>query len=45
MMENIKQRFKGFLLSFICLSCILGMGPYLTLQTAPALGTLLTMLP
>jgi hypothetical protein len=45
MMENIKQRCTAFVLSFISLSFILGMGPYLTLQTAPALGTLLTMLP
>lgn len=44
-MENIKQRFAGFMLSFISLSLILAMGPYLTLKTAPALGTLLAMLP
>jgi hypothetical protein len=45
MMESNKQRFSGFLLSFICLSLILAAGPYLTLKTAPALGTILTLLP
>ncbi|MDR7122850.1 hypothetical protein [Rheinheimera soli] len=45
MMENIKQRCTAFVLSFISLSCILAMGPYLTLKTAPALGTLLSILP
>lgn len=45
MMENNKQRWTGFLLSFASLSFILAVGPYLTLKTAPALGTLLTLLP
>lgn len=45
MTENNKQRLMGFILSFISLSFILAMGPYLTLKTAPALGTLLLMLP
>lgn len=44
-MENNKQRFAGFILSFVSLSFILAMGPYLTLKTAPALGSLLTLLP
>lgn len=44
-MENTKQRLTGFILSFASLSLILAMGPYLTLKTAPALGTLLLMLP
>lgn len=44
-MENTKQRLAGFILSFTSLSFILAMGPYLTLKTAPALGTLLTLLP
>lgn len=45
MMEVNKQRLTGFILSFVSLSFILAMGPYLTLKTAPALGTLLTLLP
>ncbi len=44
-MQNNKQRFTAVLLSFISLSFILAMGPYLTLNTAPAMGTLLTLLP
>ncbi len=45
MMEKHTQRWTGFLLSFASLSFILAMGPYLTLKTAPALGTLLALLP
>ena len=44
-MENNKQQLTGFALSFVGLCSILAMGPYLTLKTAPALGTLLTLLP
>ncbi len=44
-MDNNKQGFAGFLLSFICLSLILAAGPYLTLKTAPALGTFLRLMP
>ncbi len=44
-MENNKQQLTGFALSFVGLCFILAMGPYLTLKTAPALGTLLTLLP
>ena len=44
-MENTKQRLTGFILSFTSLSFILAMGPYLILKTAPALGSLLTLLP
>lgn len=44
-MQNNKQRFTGVLLSFISLSFILAMGPYLTLKTAPAMGSLLALLP
>lgn len=44
-MDKNKQGFSGFLLSFICLSLILATGPYLTLKTAPALGTFLRLMP
>lgn len=44
-MENCTQKLRGFLLSFTALSLILAAGPYLTLKTAPALGTLLSILP
>ncbi len=45
MMEKHTQKLPDFLLSFASLSLILAMGPYLTLKSAPALGTLLALLP
>jgi hypothetical protein len=44
-MRNYKHKLSSFITSFVALSLILAMGPYLTLNTAPSLGTLLTLLP
>jgi len=45
MLEKHSQKLPDLLLSFAGLSFILAIGPYLTLKSAPALGTLLTLLP